>query len=49
MNRGLIIRALRESWPATLLLGLVLMGVEAALGYILPTYSSQMTQEWLQM
>ena len=49
MNRGLILRALRESWPATLVLGLVLMAVEAALAFVLPKFGSQMSQEWLQM
>src|SRR5437899_700843 len=49
MNQGLIIRALRESWPTTLVLGLVLMGVEAALAFVLPKFGSQMSQEWLQM
>ncbi len=50
MNRGLIIRAMRESWPATLVLGLVLMVVEAALAFVLPKFGSQMmTQDWLQM
>lgn len=49
MNRGLIIRAFRESWPTTLLLGLVLMGVEAMLAFVLPKFGAQMAQEWLQM
>ena len=49
MNRGLIIRAFRELWQTTLLLGLVLMGVEAALAFVLPKFGAQMTQEWLQM
>src|SRR6266478_6135387 len=49
MNRGLIIRAFRESWPATLVLGLVLLGVETALAFVLPKFGAQMTQEWLQM
>jgi len=49
MNRGLIMRAFRESWPATLVLGMVLMGVEAALAFVLPKFGSQMSQEWLQM
>src|SRR5260370_39721825 len=49
MNRGLIIRAFRESWPTTLVLGLVLLGVEAALAFVLPKFSGQMSQEWLQM
>ena len=49
MNRGLILRALRELWPMTLLLGLVLMAVEAALAFVLPKFGAQMSQEWLQM
>lgn len=49
MNRGLIIRAFRELWPATLVLGLVLLAVEAALAFVLPKFGAQMTQEWLQM
>src|SRR5437016_2820726 len=38
MNRGLLVRAWRESWPATLLLGAVLVVVEAALVFILPKF-----------
>lgn len=49
LNRGLLIRAFRESWPTTLLLGLVLMGVEAALAFVLPKFGAQMSKEWLQL
>ncbi len=49
MNRGLLIRAFRESWPATLLLGLVLMAVEAALAFVLPRFGSQLAEQWLQL
>jgi ABC-2 type transport system permease protein len=49
MNRGLVIRAFRESWPTTLLLGLVLMGVEAALAFVLPKFGAQMSEQWLQL
>jgi ABC-2 type transport system permease protein len=49
MNRGLIIRAFRESWPATLLLALVLAAVEAALAFILPKFGSQMFQQLLAL
>src|SRR2546427_1046354 len=49
MNRGLVIRAFRELWPTTLVIGLVLMGVEALLAFILPKFVSQMSQEWLQL
>src|SRR5207249_4063608 len=49
MNRGLLVRGLRESWPTTLLLGLVLMGVEAALAFVLPKFGAQMSEQWLQL
>ena len=49
MNRGLLIRAFRELWPMTLLLSLILMGMEAALAFILPKFASQFAQEWLQL
>ena len=49
MNRGLIIRAFRELWQTTLVLGLVLMAVEAALAFVLPKFGAQMSQEWLQL
>lgn len=49
MNRGLTLRAFRELWPSTLLLALVFLGVEAALGYVLPKYGAQMSREWMQM
>ena len=40
MNRGLLLRAFRESWPATLVIGLVLLGVEALLAFVLPRFSA---------
>lgn len=49
MNRGLLVRALRESWPATLVLGVVLALVEAALAFVLPRFGSQLPQQWLEM
>lgn len=49
MNRGLLIRAFRESWPATLLLGLVLVGVEALLAFVLPRFGSEMSGQFLQL
>jgi ABC-type transport system involved in multi-copper enzyme maturation permease subunit len=49
MNRGLVMRAVQELWPATLLLGLVLCGVEMALAFVLPKFGAQMSQEWLQL
>ena len=49
MNRGLIIRAVRELWATTLVLGLVLLGMEAAFAFVLPKFGAQMSQEWLQV
>jgi ABC-type transport system involved in multi-copper enzyme maturation permease subunit len=49
MNRGLCLRAWREVWPTTLVLGLVLAGAEAILAYTLPKFGSQFGQQWLQM
>jgi hypothetical protein len=48
MNWGLLIRALRESWPATLVLGLVLMAAEAILAFVLPKYGAQLSEQFLQ-
>jgi len=49
MNRGLCMRAWREVWPTTLVLGLVLAGTEAILAYTLPRFGAQFGQQWLQM
>jgi len=49
MNSGLLMRALRESWPATLIIGLVLMGVESLLAFVLPKFGAQLAQQWLQI
>src|SRR5262245_56953912 len=48
MNRGLLIRAWRESWAATLVLGLVLMAAEAILAFVLPKYGAQLSEQFLQ-
>jgi hypothetical protein len=49
MNRGLIVRAFRELWATTLVLGVVLMGLEAALAFVMSKFGAQMSQEWLQV
>jgi ABC-type transport system involved in multi-copper enzyme maturation permease subunit len=48
MNRGLLIRAFRESWPTTLVLGLVLTAAEAILAFTLPKYGAQLSEQFLQ-
>ena len=49
MNRGLIIRSLRETWTTTLLFGLALMLFECAISFVLPRFQQQFSQQWLQM
>ena len=49
MNRGLIIRALRETWPATALFGLALLAAETAISFVLPRFQAQLSQQWLQL
>lgn len=49
MNRGLCMRAARELWPTTVVLGLVLAGAEAILAYTLPKFGAQFGQQWLQI
>ncbi len=48
MNRGVMMKAAREVWGATLLLGVLLFVVEGVLAFVLPTFAShfaaQMTQ-----
>lgn len=50
MNRGLIIKTVRETWLSTLLFGLGLMGIEVALAHIIPAFLKQeVAGEWLQL
>jgi hypothetical protein len=49
MNRGLCMRAWREVWPTTLVLGLILAVAEAVLAFVLPKFGAQFGQLWLQM
>jgi hypothetical protein len=49
MNRGLMLKALIELWPATLLCGLLFAAAEAALAYVIPTFQAQFTQSVSQI
>src|ERR1044071_1482465 len=49
MNRGLILRSLRETWTTTLLFGVALMLFECAISFVLPRFQQQFSQQWLQM
>lgn len=49
MNRGVILKSLRETGPTTLLLGLVLLAVETAFNFVLPTFQEQIGAMFPQM
>ena len=49
MNRGLMIRSLRETWSATLLFGVALLLAETAISFALPRFQAQLSQQWLQL
>jgi len=49
VNRGLIIRAFRESWSTTLVLAMVLMGVGAALAFVLGKFGHEFSREWMNI
>ncbi|GIW80210.1 MAG: hypothetical protein KatS3mg105_2017 [Gemmatales bacterium] len=45
MNRGLILKAVYEIWPTTLLCAGLLFGFEALLSYVLPTYLDEFSDQ----
>lgn len=49
MNRGVMQKACYELWPATLLCGCLLFGVEAILAYALPMFQEQFADAWMQI
>jgi ABC-type transport system involved in multi-copper enzyme maturation permease subunit len=49
VNRGLIIKTLRETWSATLLFGIALALFECAISFVLPRFQRQFSEQWLQM
>jgi ABC-2 type transport system permease protein len=49
VNRGLIEKAVRETWGATLLLGLVLFVIETGLSFVLPRFAEQLAEQWMQI
>ncbi len=49
MNRGLLRKAFHEIWPTTVLCGVWLFGVEAALAYVLPTFEAQLADAMRQI
>ncbi len=49
MNRGVMIKAFRELWATTLLLGLIVLAVETVLAYVLPTFQKEFSEQILQL
>ena len=49
MNRGLLLRALREMWATTAVIGLLLLVVEGLLAFVLPKFAAQLPQQWLEL
>lgn len=49
MNRGLIVKALRETWSATLLFGAALLVIETAMSFALPRFAAQLSEQWMQL
>ena len=49
MNRGLVLKAIYEMWPPTLLCGLLLLVVEAAVAYVIPTFQGQLSESLMQV
>lgn len=49
MNRGIMMKAIREIWPTTLLLGVAILVVEGVLAYVLPTFSQMFSEKMMQL
>ena len=49
MNRGILLKSAREILPVTLLLGALLLAMQAALAYVLPTFSAQFSSQMLRV
>jgi ABC-2 type transport system permease protein len=49
MNRGLLLKAMRETWPATALLAAAMAGVEAILAFALPTVFDQLSAQLMTL
>ena len=49
MNRGLMLKSIRELLPTTLLCGLALAAIESVLAYAMPTFAQQFSQQMLQI
>jgi ABC-2 type transport system permease protein len=49
MNLGVMHKAAIEIWPTTLLCGVLLLGAEAVLAYVIPTFQAQFSESLMQI
>lgn len=49
MNRGLVTKSIRELWPTTVLVGLLVGMFEALIAIVLPRFQQQMSMQILEM
>ncbi len=49
MNRGVMLKAAYELWPATLLCSVLFFGVEAILAYVMPIFQAQFSEALMQI
>lgn len=49
MNRGILLKAVRELWPATVLLSFALLIAQAILAYVLPTFQREITSQMFRI
>ncbi len=49
MNRGLFLKAWRETWRTTALFAALVCIVEAGLGYLLPHFGGQLAEQWMHL
>ncbi len=49
MNRGLVTKSIRELWPTTLLVGLLVGAFEVLVAIVLPRFEQQMSMQVLEM
>ncbi len=47
--RGIMLKALHEAWPPTLMCGVLLLLVELVLAYVIPTFQSQFSESLMQI
>lgn len=45
MNRGVLLKAWRETWPTTLLFGVAMLVLQGILAFALPTFQSQLSAQ----